>query len=112
MSGTINKQFAPKFVPPKQRFEMCSLTLNETSKKKGFCVGLICSSIEETCNLSPPVGLDVTEEERNGWTLHPQRLIICQNWTFWSDRRRKSRHGLLGVLYYIINYVLRIMIIV
>jgi hypothetical protein len=84
--GVLNTpHIAPKLLREDQRFERCNLTDKyPDEEEQGFQIGDECTPINETCEL--------TDEDEVSWLFyHPQRISLCQNWTFWTERRKQQR---------------------
>jgi hypothetical protein len=77
----------PKLLPENQRFQRCVTTNGDD----GVRIGHDCIQIDQTCGINPDAIATRSPEKINEWIYHPQRLSICQNWTFWNERRKQSR---------------------
>jgi hypothetical protein len=92
-SNTIISMFVPKMWPEYQRFEKCHQTSNETFEDRAFRIGLECFKAKKLCQIGLPEEIGMRSPKKiDAWRFHPQHLTICQNMTFWKDKRRQSRN--------------------
>jgi hypothetical protein len=83
-----NELHAPKLLPEWQRFQRCEFNASSTDSEKGFLIGDYCTAINHICDGVPYEIAGGSIEKKRARALHPQRMSICQNWTFWNERRQ------------------------
>jgi hypothetical protein len=84
-----------RLLPEDERFQRCHLNSSISSHQEmGFCIDHTCIPIDEICH-HVPIEIELGSPEiRRAWLSHPQRVSICQNWTFWTERRQERYHVL------------------
>jgi hypothetical protein len=65
--------------------------------ENGFLIDGHCTTVDETCSREYPIQLSKlsTEEEKENWFYNPRSLSICQNMTFWLERRMRTRKAVI-----------------
>jgi hypothetical protein len=91
-----NKLRGNHLLPEDQRFERCKLASSSDTQENGFQIGKHCTPINKICGM-PPREIDHKPPE-DEWIYHPQRFSICQNWTFWNERKTQSKHRVMSIL--------------